>query len=273
MTGPDRLLATARDEIGYLEKKSNDQLDDKTANAGKNNYTKYARDLDGRGNIYNGKKNGYNWCDVFCDWCFIHTFGEELGMKLTCQSYKGLGAGVKYSANYYKQKGQFFTKNPQPGDQIFFYGTTGGKVDKAKWQHTGLVDEVKSGKVYTIEGNTSVSSGVVANGGGVARKSYSLTYSRIAGYGRPDWSLVQEEDDDMLTYEQWKEYMEQYRKEHQDNDSSSYSEVARQWGVNSKIVNGSGKVDGEDNYMWQDFCTREQFLTMLYRFAEQRGLD
>ena len=37
----------------------------------------------------------------------------------------------------------------------------------------------------TIEGNTSSTAGVVANGGGVFEKSYALNYTRIAGYGRP----------------------------------------------------------------------------------------
>ena len=37
------LIALA--EVGYLEKASNEQLDDKTANAGKKNFTKYARDM------------------------------------------------------------------------------------------------------------------------------------------------------------------------------------------------------------------------------------
>lgn len=41
--------------------------------------------------------------------------------------------------------------------------------------------------VYTIEGNTSGANGVIANGGGVCKKKYRLTYNRIAGYGRPDW--------------------------------------------------------------------------------------
>ena len=39
----ERLIATAMAEEGYLEKASNSQLDSKTANAGSNNYTKYAR--------------------------------------------------------------------------------------------------------------------------------------------------------------------------------------------------------------------------------------
>lgn len=51
---------------------------------------------------------------------------------------------------------------------------------------------VANGKVYTIEGNTSGASGIVANGGGVFEKSYARSHSGIAGYGRPDWSLVEE---------------------------------------------------------------------------------
>ena len=73
----DRLLATARAEIGYIEKETNAHLDDKTANAGDGNWNKYARDLDALGVVYNSKKNGYAWCDIFTDWCFIQTFGLE----------------------------------------------------------------------------------------------------------------------------------------------------------------------------------------------------
>ena len=91
MTAVERLIKTAEAEIGYLEKASNAQLDDKTANAGKNNWTKYARDLDGFGAVYNGKKNGFDWCDVFVDWCFITTFGLNEGMKMLNQMERGLG--------------------------------------------------------------------------------------------------------------------------------------------------------------------------------------
>lgn len=189
MNAIERLIATASAEVGYLEKASNAQLDDKTANAGSRNWTKYARDLDGIGNIYNGAKNGYAWCDIFVDWCFVTTFGLELAMKLLCQSYNGLGAGCTYSMGYYKNKGQFFTSSPKAGDQIFF-SEDGGKTS----YHTGLVVAVDKTKVTTIEGNTSSAAGVVANGGCVRRKSYSLSYAKIAGYGRPDFSLVPEKN-------------------------------------------------------------------------------
>lgn len=41
-----KVLVVAAAEIDYKEKKSNSQLDDKTANVGSGNYTKYARDFD-----------------------------------------------------------------------------------------------------------------------------------------------------------------------------------------------------------------------------------
>lgn len=54
----EKLLEIALNEVGYLEKKTNSQLDDKTANAGYNNYTKYARDLYNAG-YYNGNKRRF----------------------------------------------------------------------------------------------------------------------------------------------------------------------------------------------------------------------
>ena len=39
-------------------------------------------------------------------------------------------------------------------------------------------------------GDTSSASGVVANGGAVAKKKYLKTYSKIYGYGRPKYTTV-----------------------------------------------------------------------------------
>lgn len=179
-----KVIDIALAEVGYLEKKSNSQLDDPTANAGTKNYTKYARDL-AVYPFYNGSKTAVAWCDVFVDWCFVQAYGLENALSLTCQptdASRNYGAGCKWSRNYYKNKGKLHTSDPQPGDQIFFYSK-----DKSSISHTGLVYKVDNKKVYTIEGNTSGASGVISNGGGVCKKSYSLTYARLAGYGRPDY--------------------------------------------------------------------------------------
>ena len=181
-----KVLAVAEAEVGYLEKKSNAQLDDKTANAGSKNYTKYARDLDAISGFYNGRKQSVAWCDVFVDWCFVTAYGVEAAKKLLCQPGKSAGAGCRYSRNYYKKKGQL-CEMPQPGDQIFFWPKD--RSDPNKVQHTGLVYKVDATYVYTIEGNTSGASGVIANGGGVCKKKYKLSYNRLAGYGRPDWNM------------------------------------------------------------------------------------
>lgn len=176
----EKLINIAKAEIGYLEKKSNKDLDSKTANAGKGNYTKYARDLDNIPNFYNGKKNGYPWCDVFVDWLFVQTFGVDKAKELLLQPNKSLGAGCTYSARYYKNANQYH-KTPKVGDQIFFTNSKGSIV------HTGIVYKVDNTYVYTIEGNTSSDEGVVENGGSVNDKKYKLSYSRIDGYGRPKY--------------------------------------------------------------------------------------
>lgn len=180
-----KVIDIALAQVGYLEKASNSQLDSKTANAGNKNFTKYARDLDAIPGFYNGKKQGFAWCDTMTDWCFVQAYGVENAKKLLCQPDKSLGASCTYSASYYRKAGRFYEKDPKIGDQIFF--KSGSSI-----VHTGLVYNVDSKKVYTVEGNTSGASGVIANGGGVCRKSYDLTYSKIAGYGRPDYSIVGE---------------------------------------------------------------------------------
>lgn len=171
------LIAIAEGEVGYCEKKTNESLESKTKNAGYNNYTKYAAELDKVKGFYNGPKNGYSWCAVFVDWCMFKAFGEKAMQKLTYHTQ--LGASCTYSAKEYQKNGQWFT-TPKVGDEIFF-GT------KTNCSHTGLVYDVDSKYVYTIEGNTSTQNGVIANGGGVYKKKYALNSSSIAGYGRPKY--------------------------------------------------------------------------------------
>ena len=171
-----KVIAVAVDQIGYKEKASNTSLDSKTANAGSANYTKYARDFDQKyPKWYDGKKNGFAWCDMFVDWCFLTAFGYEKALALLCQPERSAGAGCTYSLRYFKNKGQFHTSDPKLGDQIFF----GTSLDNST--HTGIVESVDKKQVHTIEGNTSNQ---------VARRNYSLTNSRILGYGRPSYDAA-----------------------------------------------------------------------------------
>lgn len=167
----EKVLQVANSEVGYLEKKSNANLDDKTANAGDKNYTKYARDMDNL-NVYNGKKQGYAWCNVFIDWCFVQAVGVDRARELLI----GFSAGCTQDYNWFKERGQIVT-SPQRGDLVFFGNTS----------HIGIIEKVENGKIYTIEGNTSNKAELVTNGGAVAKKSYAINSKYIHSFARPNY--------------------------------------------------------------------------------------
>lgn len=82
---------------------------------------------------------------------------------------------------------------------------------------------------------------------------------------------LKEEDEDM-DVAKFTALMREYRGTLQDNDSGKYSEEARKWALETKLIQGNGKdIDGEPNGMWEDFLTREQLVTVLYRFAKMMG--
>ena len=162
------VISVAQNEVGYLEKKTNAQLDSKTANAGYNNYTKYWRDI----------KPSYQtepWCAIFISWIFMKAFGLAMAKKLL----------KHWPYVYCPTLGTLFTKNANPkvGDIVIFYR-------KGTFAHTGLVIKVKGDQFWTIEGNTSGASGIVANGGGVCVKSYYNSQLPGTKFCTPDYSLV-----------------------------------------------------------------------------------
>ena len=170
----EKVLEILKSHVGYLEKKSNQDLDDKTKNAGSNNYTCFARDY----KMYTGENyQGQAWCAMFVSCCFVSAYGLELAKKLLGGK---LYAYCPYGMTAFKNKGQLYS-TPKAGDIVFFLRNGVAK-------HTGVVVKVSGNTIYTIEGNTSGASGVVANGGGVCQKSYTVTSSML--FGRPDYSLV-----------------------------------------------------------------------------------
>ena len=177
----DKLIEIAKGEIGYLEKsKAAVEADpsvlyDFKEGAGSDNYTKYAVEQ-WEERYFNGKKQGVAWCAVFVGWCFLKAYGKDRALQLQCQPKSGnAGAGCGAASNYYKQKNRW-RSDPEKGDQIFF-------TDGKQMMHTGLVEYVEGNKIHTIEGNCD---------GGVRRRSYDLNAIRIAGYGHPDWTIMEE---------------------------------------------------------------------------------
>lgn len=167
-----KILEIANAEVGYLEKASKEQLGEKIANVGEKNYTKYAEEMDAL-NVYNGKKNGYPWCNIFIDWCFYKGLGIDRARELLI----GFSAGCTQDYNWFKSKNQIVTE-PQIGDLVFF----------GKTSHIGIIEKVENGKIYTIEGNTSNKAELIINGGQVAKKSYDINSENIHSFARPKYN-------------------------------------------------------------------------------------
>lgn len=164
----NKMIAIAKAEIGYLEKKSNANLDDKTKNAGSNNYTKYWRD------VYPAYQ-GQAWCACFVSWVLMKAFGQSNAKKLL----------KHWPYVYCPTLGSLFAKNvnPKVGDIVIFYRN-------GVFAHTGIVTNVSGDKFWTIEGNASGASGITPNGGGVVEKTYLNSQLPGTKFCTPDWSII-----------------------------------------------------------------------------------
>ena len=110
------------------------------------------------------------WCACFVSWCankcgYLDTFIPK---------FAGCSTGVQW----FKARNQWAdrTTTPEPGMIVFFDWDRDGVPD-----HTGIVEKIENGYVYTIEGNTSDS---------VRERSYALGHSGILGYGNPDFYSI-----------------------------------------------------------------------------------
>ena len=255
-----KIIEIAKREVGYNEKTSPYNLDEKVApNDGGGNYTKYSRDLAAAG-YYQASKQGYDWCDVFVDWCFYQLTGKnkEKAEDMQCQTGP-YGAGVGFSARYYKAQNRYST-TPQVGDQIFF----------GDMQHTGLIVALDNKYIYTVEGNS---------GGAVRSKRYTRGNGYVTGFGHPKYDPEPAEPEPVpdpkpvpqpVPEKTFSEQFVEMRKELQDNDAGPWSIEARDWAVKNGIVFGIGNgPDGKPNYAWEDIITREQMVCMLYRALHQ----
>lgn len=153
---------------------------------------------------------------------------------------------------------------PEPGDIIMYDWQDTGKGDNTGGaDHVGIVEKVVGNTITIIEGN---------KGESVARRTLAVNGRYIRGYCLPDYASKAEEDDTM-SYEQFKQYMTKYQKELQDNDCGEWSREAREWAISVGLFAGNGTTeDGQPNYMWASPLTREQAAQLFYRFAQQHGL-
>ena len=151
----DAIVQLALGEEGYKEKNdaSEPELHDKEANAGSNNYTKYAKEV--------GVSSAYGeWCGYFTWWVFKYS-----GVSTEYYPQSAMVSGIW---NWFNSRGLYRGKavyDPRPGDVIFCNGFS---------NHVGLVEKYEDGIVYTIEGNSSDE---------VTRRAYDINSSRVTGFG------------------------------------------------------------------------------------------
>lgn len=191
----EKVILIAKNEIGYLEKKSNSQLDSKTANAGSSNYTKYWRDI-------KPSYQGQPWCAAFVSWCFMKAFGQEKAKKLL----------KHWPYVYCPTMADLFTlnANPKMGDIVIF-------KHNGVFTHTGIVIKVSGDRFWTVEGNTSGGSTIIANGGGVCQKSYYNSNLPGTKFCTPNYSLVKNttpaSDSDVVKKQNTRAYIAQIKKD------------------------------------------------------------
>ena len=159
---------------GYLEKKSNAYLDDFKKNAGYNNYTRFARDV----NLWGQPGcQGQPWCAEYQFWKLV----KILGITKALQIMGGGFYNCVSITNHAKTNGTWHSK-PKVGALVIFRNGS----------HVGSVQSFDSSRIYTNEGNTSSAAGVVANGGAVRNKSYLISDSSIDGYVWIDWETYED---------------------------------------------------------------------------------
>lgn len=154
------------DQVGYLEKHSNSNLDSKTANAGYGNYTKYSRDVNDMGLM---GCQGQPWCAVYQFWICAQIFGKSKALDIMGNGFYNCNSVKAHS----KSKGTWHS-TPKLGALVIFRNGA----------HIGRVIRISGRTLYTNEGNTSsgAMNTVEANGGCVAEKSYTIGNSQIDGY-------------------------------------------------------------------------------------------
>ena len=154
----DKIVEIALNEVGYVEKASDKDLDNKKANAGTKDYTKY------------GKWFGSNpgpWCSKFVCWVY-----NQAGYLNLIKKTASCGSML----TFFKKEKEFQERGYKPvkADIIFINWDSKTTAD-----HVGIVWKVDNKYVYTIEGN---------RGNKVAEAKYLLTDTRILGYGTPKFS-------------------------------------------------------------------------------------
>lgn len=177
---------------------------------------------------------------------------------------------------------RWFQNKACPGDYLYNrHAQIAAEVNRRLDERTPTVDVSYTARVTAHDGLNCRTAPV--SGSVVMTYPYNtiltITQEKSGwGYTGAGWvslaytKKVSEEDEDM-TLERFTELMNEYRAALRDNDSGDWSKETREWAIANGLFEGSGTLaNGQPNYMWADFLTREQAAALFYRFAQKNGL-
>ncbi len=173
------------------------------------------------------------WCACFITWVMDEAGVPAQSVKPFCSC----SAEVRWFKG--EKRWREAGSTPQKGEIIFF--DYDGVPDG---DHVGIVEYVKDGRVYTIEGNT---------GNKCARRSYAINSGEIFGYGAPVYSS---ETQNAFSYESFLKYMQRYETELNAKPVSAWAKE------NWTALCEEGVFDGS---MPRSPITREQAAAVICR--------
>ena len=110
------------------------------------------------------------WCACFVSWCANECGYVDSGV---IPKFAGCSNGVQW----FKDRGQWADNTAEPtAGQIIFFDWDDENGQDGVSDHTGIVEKVENGIVYTVEGNS---------GDTCRQKQYPVGYYEILGYGVP----------------------------------------------------------------------------------------
>jgi len=170
---------------------------------------------------------------------------KKVGGASASQHVKGTACDIRVSGVPSTAVAAFLEAN-YPKHGIGLYGTfvhVDSRGYKVYWKNSGsnTVSSFRLGTIYTK----------------YKAKTPVTTQPKPTVVATP----VKKKEEDVVTYTDFKKFMEQYEAEKKKELPGSWSEEDRAWAITKGFIKG----DGNGNYMWQDGVTREQLVAILHR--------